>query len=256
MRTAHPSGRIPRTLLALVGTEIALAVLALVLGLLGACGACSRGGGLHLGIALSGVIGYGALLVLGLGNSPALFGRGVLLATGIHGALGVALALERRYCLPCIGSFAVAMVLAGLTVRTLGLTAGALLRTAAPAALATLAFLAPGLVQAGERRELRREAVARATPAGEPRTTPARLDVYEAAHCSYCRDFRSDYLPRLEADFRGRLEIRFLDASQAAWVERTPTFVLGGRLLFEGLPYRYDDLAGAIRSDSPKEMIR
>ena len=253
MTPARSSGRIPRLALALAGTQLALSAIALGLGVVGACGACSRGGGLHAAIALAGVIGYGALLLSGVRNSRALFTRGVFAAAGIHGALGVVLALEKRFCAPCVGAFAVAMVLAGLTAWTSERSFSSLLGTAAPAALATFTFLVPDLVRAEERTKLRRETFTMAIPAKEEPRATARLDVYEAAHCSYCQGFRSDYLPRLEADFQGRLEIRFHDASGIAWVERTPTFVLGGRLLFEGLPYRYQDLAEAIRSESPKE---
>jgi hypothetical protein len=243
----RPTARIPRTHIALAGLQLALALLATALDLARSCGACSRGGGVRLSISALGAIGYGALAVFGLRNSWTPFYRGVFAAAGVHGALGLIMALEQRSCLPCLTSLAVAMILAGHAAWTACLPSVILVRTTAPATIATLALLLPGLAQPPTREEAAGQAFQIASPSKPASVRVAQLDVYEAAHCSYCTSFRSDYLPRLEADFQGRLEVRFHDTSRFAWIERTPTFILDGKPLFEGLPYRYEDLAEAIR---------
>jgi hypothetical protein len=243
------SDRIPGAQMALVGIQLGLALLALAVDLLHSCGACGRGGILHLGVALLGAVGYGALLGFAFLGRTLSFYRGVFAAVGIHAALGLVLLLEKSLCLPCLCSLGVATLLAVLAALGPNVGCRYLLSIAAPMAAITLMLSLPNLHWAAGGPE-GSPAIARA--AREPRPTSAgvpSLDVYEAPHCAYCNSFRSDYLPLLEADYQGRLAVRFHEASSASWVQRTPTFVLGGRLLFEGLPYRYQDLADAVDSE-------
>jgi hypothetical protein len=240
-----PSEKISRTGLALVGAQMGLAAVATGLDLAQACGACSRGGAPHLAIAAAGVAGYGALLGVGLAGKRGLFGSGVWVALGIHGALGILLFLERRVCLPCLLSLGVAFALAGLEMRSRALTPRRAM--ASVSALAVTLFGLSGSLAQAQERPWAPGAVARiAVPRTGSALRALDLDVYEASHCSYCADFRDRYLPRLKEDFAGLIEVRFHDAREAGWVERTPTFLLGGRLLFEGLPLRYEDLAETV----------
>ncbi len=240
----------PIAQLLLVGVQLALALLAVGLDLAEACQACSTRGNLHLGIALLGAAGYAALLWYALSGRTALFSLGVFAAAGIHATLGAVLVQEGRACIPCILSFVGAAALAVLVVRPLNRSARyflPVLGMSAALSFALYAFLSgPSRSEAGD--SVRREPVALSPRSPESLGTTS-LDVYEAVHCSYCRSFREEYVPLLESEYKGRLAIQFHEASSAAWVLRTPTFVLGGKLLFEGLPYRYQDLAAAVNTE-------
>jgi hypothetical protein len=252
MKTDRAAGSIPGTQIALVGVQLGLAAMAAALDLAEACQACVRGGSLHLAIALGGVIGYGGLLALGLGKKQALFTLGVFAAAGIHGALGAELLLERKACPPCVAALGVAIALGVRELRSRGACLSSALGTLSGAA-ATLLALGPSLAWAADRPAPSGTVAPIVVPRPASRSRTLHLDVYEAAHCSYCADFRAEYLPRLEREFQGGLEVRFQDAAQFGWVQRTPTFVLEGRLLFEGLPWRYEDLAEEIRFPAPPD---
>jgi len=240
----------PMAQLLLVGSQLALALLAVGLDLAQACQACSAHGPLHLSIAFLGAVGYAALLWCALSGRAALFSVGVFAAAGIHAALGAVLIREGRACVPCILSFVGAAALAFLVIRPLNRAARYVLPVlglSAALSFALYSFLSgPTRSEAGD--SVRREPVA-LSPRSPKSAGTTSLDVYEAAHCSYCRSFRDDYFPLLKSEYRGRLTIRFHEASSAGWVERTPTFVLGGKLLFEGLPYRYQDLTAAVDTE-------
>jgi hypothetical protein len=242
--------RIPRLQAGLVLLQLCFALLAAGLDLAQACGACSTDGSFHLIVAVAGVLGYAALLGMTRMRRTSLFTTGVFVATGVHAALGSVLIAQGTLCPPCIASLAVAAVLTVLVVRHQSVARSRTLLPAialSGAATVLLFVMLPGPAHA-QSAELptRRQMVTQLRTEG---TTESTLDVYEAVHCPYCQDFRTDYLPLLEADYQGRLAIRFHDARAAGWVKRTPTFVLDGWLLFEGLPYRYQDLAAAVDAE-------
>jgi hypothetical protein len=240
---------IPGAQMALAAIQLGLALFAAAVDILHSCGACSQSGGLHLGVALLGAMGYGALLASALLGKRLLFYRGVFAAAGIHAALGIVLLLEKRLCVPCFLSLGAAIALAILAAWSPNVGSRYLLSVAAPIAAVTVALFLPNLLWSARGPEAFLGSSRTAGESRPPSTGATSLDVYEESHCGYCQSFRSDYLPLLEAGYPGRLAVRFHDASSAAWVQRTPTFVLGGKLLFEGLPYRYQDLADAVDSE-------
>jgi hypothetical protein len=242
--------RIPRLQVGLVLLQLGFALLAAGLDLARACGACSTDGSFHLIVAVAGVLGYAALLGVTRTRRTSLFTTGVFVATGVHAALGSVLVAQGTLCLPCIASLAVAAVLTVLVVRHQSVASSQtfLPATALSGAATVLLFVTlsgPAHAQSAE-LPVRRQTVPQP---GIGRTAESTLDVYEAVHCPYCRDFRTDYLPLLESDYQGRLAVRFHEAWAAGWVKRTPTFVLDGKLLFEGLPYHYQDLAAAVDAE-------
>lgn len=241
---------VPALQLVLAGVLALLALLALGLDLAGACGSCARGTDFHALIAAMGSVGYLALLGFGLWGRSYLFHRGVFAAGGIHLALLLWMAQRGSFCALCVTTAAVAFVLVGVCLRAAEAPTAFLGRVFVPASLAAGA-LAAWAQAAEESRLLEKSRALLGAKAGPPLHDPlsekkASLVVYEIDHCGYCRDFRSFYLPRLRKEFGSRLEVRFLAAESTSWVNRTPTFVLEGKLAFEGLPLRYEDLRVAV----------
>lgn len=229
------SSRVAAASLALAGVQLLLAIAALYLDLSEACGGCRVGGELRPWIAGAGVLGYAALLVLGAIGRREAFYQGSFVALGVHVALGTAMAVAGSICWICAAAALVGLALGALALRARPAAAP---YATAGAAVLTLLVALPGAIAAQE-RSVHRE---RVTKASNSSLGPTVLEVFEAERCSYCQDFRKHYLPRLRADFGASVEVRFQDAKSARWVERTPTFLLDGVPVFEGLPNRYEDL--------------
>ncbi len=239
-----PRRVVPRDLVALAGLELGLALLSLGLDLARACGSCELGGGLRLLVAGAGVVGYLGLLLLGLRNAWAPFFVGAFAATGIHAALALLMILSGKFCLPC-GAAAVVAIALGLRAAYVDRSRFTMAAAVTiPAAILTLGALFPSIAAAKDRAALRKDLHRTIRPPHSSLADGAtvRLDVYEADHCPYCRDFRNLYYPRLSGDFGDSVEVRFHDAAGVRWIERTPTFLVDGVPVFEGLPHRYEDL--------------
>jgi hypothetical protein len=243
--------RVPRLHVGLAGLQFALALLALGLGLTRACGSCSRGGDVHLMVAGVGSAAYLALVFLGVQGHARLFSTGVFLAGGVHMALGISMVLGAIFCPTCAASLGVALLLMVLVQKSLPEDLRLLGRAFLPALLVTGAgMLGPWAKE--ESRGVERSRVTRVRSAEPPALTraaslgPVHVTVYEKTDCGYCRDFREFYSPRLEQDFGPAVEITFLPAERASWVERTPTIAIEGGNVFEGLPRTYEDLHDAV----------
>lgn len=246
-RAARPLG------LALLGQAV-LAAAALGADLLKLCGSCGAGDAFHASVAAIGLGGYVVLLLLLRVRAWTLVYSGVFAAAGVHLSLAALMIAARSFCPICAAAAAVAVVApAALLVHDRGAVRW-ITRTLVPAFLVFgfAAWTVTGWREAraeAERAEARDAARAlladaRSTEAF-PRVPSAVLHVFESEHCPYCREFRGGFAPRLAKDFP-RLEIVYHPASGVPWVRRTPTFVLGGEVAFEGLPVDYRDLSEVV----------
>lgn len=233
---------IPRPVLVLTRIQAILAAAALAVDLADSCGSCRVGGGVRLWVAGAGVLGYGTLLVLGcLERGRILYYAGLFAAVGVHTALGLVMLLEGQLCPICAASALVSFGLGAWCVLRADVPISRVAWTSLPTFATALALVLP---HAAVERDP--DVIGHRDPDGGS-VFRLQLDVYELAHCSYCEKFRESYLPRLKRAFGEALEVRFHDASRVRGIQRTPTFILDGRPLFEGLPYRYEDLEHAIR---------
>lgn len=226
--------------LALLATSVASAVMPRM----GACGACATHQGAWELVAPLGVIGYGFLAAVGWLGRLLLFSIGGAVAAGVHTVLLAAMLVEGRLCPLCVIACALAaglflVILAGASSRA-RLVAGAYL----PALIIASGPVAWAL--AHERAaEVERQAFAHAIRQADPREALA-IQVFEQDQCGYCRDFREFYVPRLERDFALQVRVRFLPATASTWVRRTPTIVVEGGPIYEGLPASYHELRSAV----------
>ena len=94
--------RLRRTILVLLGVQVALCVLAIAAGRLWDCASCAVSGA---DPAILGAIGYGALLAGALigGLTPAVY-SGILLAGGIHAGLVAQMIAGGRLCGVCLAA--------------------------------------------------------------------------------------------------------------------------------------------------------
>lgn len=256
-RVAGPTpSKLDGVALALSLTLFAVSLAAFALQLLAVCGACTMRQGPWMLVAPLGVIGYGVLTTLGGLGRHRLFRIGAAVAAGVHTVLLAAMLAGERMCALCVvaATLAAALFFAVLVRSTsrLRMIAGAYL----PAVVLASGSAAWALAQDRD-AERRREAFVRRI-----RDIQARegltLQVFEQDHCGYCRDFREFYLPRLERDFRHELRVRFLAADASGWVRRTPTLVVEGGPIFEGLPRDYQELRSAVEEAlrTRKELLR
>lgn len=260
----HEAGvRARRALGAILLGQAALAAAALGTDLLRLCGSCGAGFGIHAGIAGIGLLGYLSLLVLLRLKAWMPVYAGVFAAAGVHLALGALMIAQGSFCPIC--ALSAILSLAGPSV---------LLRLDREAVRWTLWSTAPACILSGlvtwtafgtldaraeAARAQAREAARLLLEGGpEARQAPSpqvpELHVFQHEHCPYCREFREDVAPRLRREFP-HLEIVYHPADGVPWVRRTPTFVLGGEVLFEGLPVDSRDLARSISRALEKARV-
>jgi len=236
----------PRPALVLTVALLAISVSAgVVQHLAASCGGCMVQKGPWTLVAPLGVLGYGALAALGWWGCRRLFALGAAVAAGVHTALVAAMMARGRICPLCVAAAVLAVALFVVVVLA---RSGGRLKMVACAYLPSV-ILSSGPISwalAQERAADReRESFARALqgPGPQDRIT---IQVFEQDHCGYCRDFREFTLPRLEEEFRDRIQVRFLPALAAAWVRRTPTIAIEGGPVYEGLPQDYADFRAAV----------
>jgi hypothetical protein len=232
-----PSDRPPRLALALSIALLLVSIGAVALQHLGLCGACPIGRGPWTFVAPLGVLGYGVLTAVGCFGPRSLFPGGAAVAAGVHTVLVVAMLTGGQVCPLCVVAATLAV---GLFLVMLGRSTSRAKMVACvylPAVI--LASVPAAWALAHERTaESAREDFVRTLrgPGVQDRLT---IQVFEQDHCGYCRDFREFYLPRLEREFSNRVQVRFLPATATTWVRRTPTIVIEGGSLYEGLPENY-----------------
>lgn len=251
--------RLPFPVRAAAWAQLAIAGAAFFVEVLGICGGCETGGPrIRLAIASAGLAGYACLALAGELGRARLFHVGLAIAAGIHSALVLWMAAAGALCLTCaIAAAGVATLLTvSLVWRTLPWrTLWGLFRGAFVPALLLAGVFAWSAARAEAARETEQELAITRGQVFPPRpisvegALPLRIAVYESERCPYCLEFRADYLPRLKRDFKGRIEIRFVDAREATWVRRTPTILVEGGPVWEGLPLRYADLRDVVAEE-------
>ncbi len=243
--------RVSPPLLGLVAVQVIVALTAAGLDLAKACGACVKTTELHGIIAIVGAAAYAILFLAGCLGRVRPFAIGVSAAAGVHAALMIWMVEKRTFCALCLVSAAVALVLIAVSLRMRVGTVMLLERVTLPALL--LAGGATFALDAIEesRRDMRNRAIQEFQTADARDETPAagrplQITVFEMDHCPYCRDFRDLYWPRLKQEFGSKIAVRFLPAESADWVKRSPTIAIEAGGVFEGLPFRYEDLRQAV----------
>ncbi len=246
--TVSVPARPPRVALALAGALLLASVVAAVIQLVGACGSCATRQGPWKFVAPAGIIGYGVLIAVGFLSPHRLFPVGSAIAAAVHTVLVGAMAVLGKLCPICIVAAALALALFLVMLLRCRFRARMISFVYVPAVLLASGPTAWALAHE-EALENERQAFVRAIH--ESRLSAGResiltIQVFEQDHCSYCRDFRELYLPRLERDFSDRVRVRFLPATATAWVRRTPTIVIEGGPVYEGLPEQYSELRAAV----------
>lgn len=243
MKIAHQSEspRIPRIAVAFSAALMILSIAAVVLQATGDCGSCAVRNGPWYLIAPLGALGYAALTVAGLLRSCRVFSTGSAMAAAMHTVLVAAMVLQERFCALCAIAAALAIAMLLIVLGQEERPGTLLLRIYLPVLL--VAAGPTGWALSNERAlATDRQAFARAIH----RTDPVAIQVFEQDQCGYCRDFRAFYLPQLDREFRDQVRVLFLPATAASWVRRTPTIVIEGGPIFEGLPVNYAELRSAV----------
>lgn len=224
------------------GALFLTSVIALVLQQIGACGSCAIHQGPWTFVAPAGVIGYAVLVAIGFLSPQHLFPIGAMIAAALHTVLIAAMAVTGKFCPICIVAAALALALLVVTLVQNPLRVKLLAWVYVPTLLVASA---PALWALGHEDVLKgeRDAFVRGL---QNRDSVLTIQVFEQDHCSYCRDFREVYLPRLNRDFGDRVRVRFLEATSTTWVRRTPTIVIEAGPIYEGLPENYTDLKTAV----------
>lgn len=238
--------RLPRVSLALAGALLVASVVALAIQETGACGGCQVRDGAWKFVAPAGIAGYAVLLVFGFLSPQHLFPIGAAIAAAVHTVLVVAMLVLGKVCFICVSAAALALALFVILLIRSNARVKIVACVYVPAVLVASGPTAWALAQE-ETRENERQAFIQAVHgSGSSRDAALTIQVFEQDHCSYCRDFRELYLPRLERDFGGRVHVRFLPATATRWVQRTPTIVIEGGPVYEGLPETYSELRVAV----------
>lgn len=251
LETRRPAlGRIPPLVRWLLWAQLGLAGIALAQALLPFCGRCGSGSWTHALVAGAGILGYAGLLLLERKAMTPLVAVGLLGAGGVHAALGGIMLATGSLCIVCT---VVALVSLSNVVAVLVSVPGCVRwipRALVPSFSFTWIVATLALSSAAADSRKVREAASRALEIpsqAAKETTSGRsvLSIFEMEGCAYCRFFRSSYAPRLAREFPD-LEISYRRAEDALWVRRMPTIVLGDKVLFEGLPTDYAQLARAV----------
>jgi chitodextrinase len=251
------SSKIRPVHLALTHVSFLLALVALILDFLKTCSACGDSLNIHTTIAASGAFSYALLLFLGWRGHARFFYSGLVLASGIHAGLIASMVAGSNFCPICAFAGGVSLLLLGqaLSTRVFPLRVGALL------------FILAGSLAVSGYTELQnieskrsKERMARLRKVEQPLLTAAEkiiaVTVYEREGCHHCRHFRETYLPKLQADFGKEIKITFIPAKLAPEIKLTPTVVIEGGPVFEGVR-SYDDLyqAVALKLGRPADEI-
>lgn len=246
--TKSLAARPPRLALAMAAALFLVSIGAMAIQHFGNCGTCTVRQGPWKLVAPVGTFGYGVLTAMGLWGPYRLFPIGSALAAAVHTVLVAAMAVGSWFCPICIAAATLA----------LGLFLVMLVRSASRLKIVACVYVPAVLLASGptawalsrdEAVKGEREAFARAirdSRSGANLDAVLTIQVFEQDHCSYCRDFREMYLPRLDRDFAGRVRVRFLQATTTTWVRRTPTIVVEGGPVYEGLPENYSELRDAV----------
>ena len=232
--------------LALSASLLVTSIAAFVLQQFPVCSGCSVTQGLSAWIAPAGALGYAILTILGWLGAQRVFTIGTGVAAGVHSVLLAAMITRGGICLLCVIAAALAILLFILTLAR----SNSRVKHVAFAYVPTVLAASGAVIWAAEREQaLEREwqvalRIARQDPGdGAGGLT---IQVFEQDHCGYCRDFREFYLPQLARDFKDRVLVRFLPATATSWVRRTPTIVVEGGPVYEGLPRDYSELQSAV----------
>jgi len=241
--------------MALAGVQFGLALLAITLDLLRACGACEVSGTrIHLWIAVAGAAGYLGLVLLGWTGRKSFFYFGVFTAAGVHTVLAMWMISAPMLCIPCIASALVAIALPVSALASRAATVALVERAYVPSLLVAGSIgFALLLWQGGRKAERDRNlalltagpstgGLVKAADAEDRESEALSIVVVEMADCPYCTEFRQEYLPRLRSDFGHRIEVSFVDVREVPGVERTPTIAIENGPVYEGLPLRYEHL--------------
>jgi len=242
------SNRPSRAAPALAAALLLTSIVAFALQETGACGSCALRQGPWSFVAPAGVIGYSALVAIGFLSPYRLFPIGSAIAASVHTVLLATMVILGRLCPVCIGAAVLALALFVVSLVRCPFRMRLIAAVYVPAVLLASGPAAWALAHE-EALETERQAFVRAIQ--ESRFKPDRdsvltIQVFEQDHCGYCRDFREMYLPRLERDFGDRMRVRFLPATATNWVRRTPTIVIEGGAVYEGLPETYSELRAAV----------
>ena len=223
-----------RTLVVLLGVQIALSLLALAMERLQDCDAC-RVSGFDPGMA--GALAYGAILVgvLMRGPTPFLY-DGILFGAGVHAALVGQMVIQERICGICLAAATVSASLVGIAIACDRANLGRLAIVAPAASL----IAALGLSSA--------------PPASPVAASGGGVGVriYIQSDCPYCERLRKEIVPEIEKEFGTRVRIEYRSADDLPGIRRTPTLILEPRRvaspprIIEGLP-TLERLRGAIR---------
>lgn len=223
-----------RTLVVLLGVQVALSLLALATERLKVCDAC-RVSGFDPGMA--GAVAYGAILVgvLMRGPTPFLY-DGILFGAGVHATLIAQMGIQGRLCGICLAAAAVSAGLVGVAIAW------------DRANLGRLAIVAPGAALIA----------ALGLSSGPPASPVAAsggcigVRIYIQPDCPYCERLRKEIVPEIEKEFGTRVRIEYRSADDLPGIRRTPTLILDPRRaesrprIIEGLP-TLERLRGAIR---------
>ena len=233
-----------RLAIALSAALLVVSIGAALLQHLDACGACATHQGPWALVAPLGGVGYAVLTAVGCLGWFRLFRLGAATAAAVHTALVAAMLARGQFCLVCgvaagiaSGLFLVTLVRSTSRVKFVaGVYLPLLILASGPTAWAL----------ARERAaEHGRQDFIRAIQ-GPTRQDRLTIQVFEQDHCGYCRDFREFHLPKLEREFHDQIHVRFHAATATGWVRRTPTIVVEGGPVYEGLPENYQELRSAV----------
>lgn len=240
---AAPS-RVEGLAIALSAALLVVSIVAAVLQHLDACGACATHQGPWALVALMGGISYAVLTAVGCLGWSRLFRLGAAAAAAVHTALVAAMVARGQFCLLCgvaaglaAGLFLVTLVRSTSRMKFLaGVYLPALILASGPTAWALARERAAEHGRQSFIRDLQ----------GAIRQDRLTIQVFEQDHCGYCRDFREFHLPKLEREFHDRIHVQFHVATATGWVRRTPTIVVEGGPVYEGLPENYQELRSAV----------
>jgi hypothetical protein len=230
MNTATPT--ISRLHLAAAGLQLFLSALALALSISDACGSCGGAAPERVAVAALGCVAYASLFVLGRAGRRRAFVAGIFAAALVHVSLAGIMIGSRSICPVCAAAAVVAVSWAA--------HAGwGQLRRRVLAALTAAGLALLGLNAWATQRDVLGTAFARIDTVQEfsrrSPEAPLELTVYENPSCGHCQEFRRVHAPRLLQEFEGKIHLEYRPAEAAHWVRRTPTIVIEGGAVLEGL---------------------
>ena len=221
-------------LLILLSAQVCLCAALLVGEFVLPCGACSRGPNL---LALLGLVLYGILAIrLRFSGLSEDVHFGILLAAGVHIALGVRMLIEGPFCILCATAAALSLAMVAVS-SGLDRTHSGRLAALLPAAAFLVSIGSFAAMQA---------------PVVRPLAKQVRIQVFTQPDCPYCETLERELMPEIQKEFGRRIATEYRSADDLASVRRTPTLILHGHgsspamRVIEGLP-TLERLRGVIR---------